>query len=526
MKALIILIIVIIIIILLSYRKNLNADKHELKSIPLEDKFKIIRKLLNDHYFNGNASVSIVDQRSFNLYQKPSNKIITFNYSTGILTITLRFKYFEKEMVSKKDFDSARNLSLFEQQTIAERFIKHSDQLIGLHKNNVLDEGNQEGLSTSLHEKINTTRESFTGSITKKKIGNKISLPSNNYKIDCDNGYYLHQYRGYGVNGNYIEYDSFLVFINDKYVQYISGEPDEYSLDLERYNRAKKYSTDLINNSHQNSKEILNEFLGTYKCENEKVELFFFDPMNETNVKFDKPKIYKKLVGRIEKNTLLLDVFKGVYDYKAKAFTELENELLSNSKFIFQNLSDSKKEEIYINLEDEYKKIVLVFYQFCFDVENAKSILGNDSTPGVIALLMMKTTSYKDSITLNLLSKHAEAHEIDIQINNYPNQYYNNLNFQTLVERVLLDSKEDYLEILSIVFPSFIPEDKPLSTASNFIIHVHNGYPKSIYVVVENSFSSGFILRKVSQNGISSNVGSISDNEIQTIVNFITNKIN
>ena len=84
------------------------------------------------------GKVTTLDKRSFNLYQDGKNQIIKFEYGTGHLTITWKYKYFQKEIVHEKQYDNVRNLSLFEQQKIADNIISEMEQVVENHKNNVI----------------------------------------------------------------------------------------------------------------------------------------------------------------------------------------------------------------------------------------------------------------------------------------------------------------------------------------------------------------------------------------------------
>ncbi len=132
-----ILFIVVVCYILFKFLNDLNKDKYDLEGKSLQEKFNIIVSAINNEAFNGEGEVTRLDKRSFNLYQQGSNQIVNFQYSTGTLTITWRFKYFQKEVVHKKDFYDVRNLSLFEQQKIADRMIEEMAEKVENHKLNV-----------------------------------------------------------------------------------------------------------------------------------------------------------------------------------------------------------------------------------------------------------------------------------------------------------------------------------------------------------------------------------------------------
>jgi len=124
--------------ILIRFITSLNKDNDDLQDKSLSDKFSVIVSALNDQAFNGNGDITTVDKRTFNLYQEGQNQIVSFEYSTGHLTIIWRYKYFQKELIHERQFKNVRNLSLFEQGKIAETVIKEMDEKIEHHNNLIL----------------------------------------------------------------------------------------------------------------------------------------------------------------------------------------------------------------------------------------------------------------------------------------------------------------------------------------------------------------------------------------------------
>jgi len=133
-----VIVIGIIVFILFRFLTDLNKDNYDLQGQSLAEKFKFTVESLNDSAYNGQGSVTTLDKRSFNLYEDGSNQIIQFVYGTGHLTITWKYKYFQKEVVHEKQFNDVRNLSLFEQQKIARIMIKEMAVVIANHQNNVI----------------------------------------------------------------------------------------------------------------------------------------------------------------------------------------------------------------------------------------------------------------------------------------------------------------------------------------------------------------------------------------------------
>jgi len=131
-------IIIIVVIILFRFFNDLNKDNSDLQGQTLADKFQFLVIDLNEAAFNGNGRVTTLDKRSFNLFQDGQNQIINFNYSTGHLTITWKYKYFQKEIVHEKQFNDVRNLSIFEQQKLATIMVNEMNAIVEKHQNNVL----------------------------------------------------------------------------------------------------------------------------------------------------------------------------------------------------------------------------------------------------------------------------------------------------------------------------------------------------------------------------------------------------
>jgi hypothetical protein len=125
-----IILIVIVGFILISFLINLNKDNIELSSQPIEDKLEVMIKILNNFAFDGNGKVIKLDKRSFNLYENGKNQIINFNYSTGHLFITWKYKYFLQEVVLEKQFANVRFLSSSAQENIAMALIEEMESKV------------------------------------------------------------------------------------------------------------------------------------------------------------------------------------------------------------------------------------------------------------------------------------------------------------------------------------------------------------------------------------------------------------
>lgn len=131
---------IILFFLVLIYIKNFNNDQFDLEGTSLEAKFSIIINKLNNVAFRGGGKIKNFDKRQLNIYQEGSNQLIQFSYSTGSLSITWKYKYFQKEVIYSKTFDNVRNLSVFEQGQIADSMINQMSNVVEKHKANVLKE--------------------------------------------------------------------------------------------------------------------------------------------------------------------------------------------------------------------------------------------------------------------------------------------------------------------------------------------------------------------------------------------------
>ena len=133
------IIIVFIGYIIIRFLLALGKDNDDLQGCTLDDKFNVIVSMINEAAFGGRGLVCYLDKREFNLYQEGQYQIIRFHYSTGHLTITWKYKHFQKEVIHERQFNNVRSLSLFEQQNIGKYMIKEMATIIERHKNNELE---------------------------------------------------------------------------------------------------------------------------------------------------------------------------------------------------------------------------------------------------------------------------------------------------------------------------------------------------------------------------------------------------
>lgn len=127
-----------IAIVLYRFITALNKDNYDLQNQSVAEKFQVIADNINNFAFNGRGKINFIDKRRFSLYEDGQNQIIYFLYSTGHLTITWKYKYFQKELVHERQIRNVRNLSIFEQQRIVEGVIREVRSKIESHKRLVM----------------------------------------------------------------------------------------------------------------------------------------------------------------------------------------------------------------------------------------------------------------------------------------------------------------------------------------------------------------------------------------------------
>ena len=142
MIATIILLVILLIlaVLVIPFTRQIVKDKQELAISPINEKFRIIADILNDTLLDGMGELVLFDSepRQMNLFSdERSNMLIVFYYSTGHLTITLKYKYLQNEMVFQKQFFDLRNLSVYRQRDIANEFIELSLQKMHEHQQEV-----------------------------------------------------------------------------------------------------------------------------------------------------------------------------------------------------------------------------------------------------------------------------------------------------------------------------------------------------------------------------------------------------
>lgn len=142
----VLLIITLLAILILPFSRALMKDRAELHENPMDKKFTILISRINHLMMNGHGEVVKFkdDPRMLNLFDEShANMIINFYYSTGTLTITLKYKYFHVELVKKMEFHDMRHAETFRQQDVANHFVEEANIAMRKHQEKV---GRERGL--------------------------------------------------------------------------------------------------------------------------------------------------------------------------------------------------------------------------------------------------------------------------------------------------------------------------------------------------------------------------------------------
>ncbi|MDE7080887.1 MAG: hypothetical protein K2O78_04455 [Muribaculaceae bacterium] len=160
----VLLIITLLAMIFLPFGRALMKDRAELHENPMEKKFDILITRINDLLMNGDGEVVKFkdDPRMLNLFDdNHANMIINFYYSTGSLTITLKYKYYHVELVKKMQFHDMRQAETFRQQDVANHFCEEASVAIRQHQVRI---NKERGLKDPAGEYIFSSQPSAEGS--------------------------------------------------------------------------------------------------------------------------------------------------------------------------------------------------------------------------------------------------------------------------------------------------------------------------------------------------------------------------
>ncbi len=133
----ILLVVLLLAFLVIPFTRQIMLDKCELARNPINKKFEILASMINDAMMRGRGKITLFDDnpRLMNMMSDDmQNMLVQFYYSTGNLTIYLKYKYFHKEMVYEKQFNGLRNITVFQQKDIANEFVEVARKKILEHQ--------------------------------------------------------------------------------------------------------------------------------------------------------------------------------------------------------------------------------------------------------------------------------------------------------------------------------------------------------------------------------------------------------
>ena len=141
MTLIILFIILVLALIILPFTKALMKDKQDLRERPIEVRFKVLIDEINKAILDGKGKTEYPianDKRLLELRSDDKkNYLIEFDYSTGNLTIHLKYLYLQKELNAKVPFYHVRDVDYFTQKRMANEFIQKMRVAIAKHQETI-----------------------------------------------------------------------------------------------------------------------------------------------------------------------------------------------------------------------------------------------------------------------------------------------------------------------------------------------------------------------------------------------------
>lgn len=137
------IIILIVALVFLPFLSNLMKDSKDLET-PLEERFRLLISRVNQAFMGGMGTVNHGESRRlvYLFNDNMANMVIQFYYSTGHLTVILKYKYFQQELIFKKVFYNMRNPSIFDQEDSSNAFIEEGKAKMKAHQTKVFGNPN------------------------------------------------------------------------------------------------------------------------------------------------------------------------------------------------------------------------------------------------------------------------------------------------------------------------------------------------------------------------------------------------
>lgn len=121
------IVLIILGIVIFGLFNSRIKDNKDLSEGNIKEKFNVFFYALNESAFSGNGLVTLSNKSTAVIYEKGSNQMITMGYYAGSLNVEWKFKYYQKEIIHNKTFYEVRNLSVFEQEKMANKLISEME---------------------------------------------------------------------------------------------------------------------------------------------------------------------------------------------------------------------------------------------------------------------------------------------------------------------------------------------------------------------------------------------------------------
>lgn len=123
----------IVIYVLYKFVVAANDDNNDVRDNPLHQRYSHFFGRLNDAAFDGTASLNQKAPHIYTLYKENSNQIIIFKYAMGSMDVKWMYKYYQKELIHEQTLNNIKNVSVFQQDKMADNVLTAMSPKINQH---------------------------------------------------------------------------------------------------------------------------------------------------------------------------------------------------------------------------------------------------------------------------------------------------------------------------------------------------------------------------------------------------------
>lgn len=148
----------IVVYVLYKFLIAASEDNKDVRDNPLHVRYSHFFGRLNKEIFNGEASVNQKAPHIYTLYKEDSNQILIFEYALGSMDIKWMYKYYQKELVHEQTLNNIKNVSVFEQDKLAEIVLNAMAPKIKRHKASVNSDMTPENFESVLSQAMSSVQ--------------------------------------------------------------------------------------------------------------------------------------------------------------------------------------------------------------------------------------------------------------------------------------------------------------------------------------------------------------------------------